>query len=99
MANLERMKKHSFELKKDQNRVNTLEGDLKKANEGLVAEVKAREASDDLVAKSLIEVDAARENMDKALHDLVELQKVATGLMYERVFSRDYNRDGDSYMR
>ena len=78
-----------------------MEGDLKKVKEALVAKAKveARETSNDLVAKSLIEVDAAREKMDKALHDLVELQKVATGSMYGRVFSRGYNQDEDSYMR
>ena len=74
MTNLEHTRKHSFKLKKAQKRVNTLEGDLKKVKEALVAKAKveARETSNDLVAKSLIEVDAAKEKMDKDLHDLVE---------------------------
>ncbi|GFY96628.1 hypothetical protein Acr_11g0009340 [Actinidia rufa] len=47
---------HSFKLKKPRKRACTLEGDLKKAKEALVAEVKACEANNDLAAKSLIEI-------------------------------------------
>ena len=35
--------------------------------------------------------------MNKALQELVELQKVATSKVFKRVFNLGYNRDGNSY--
>ena len=40
------------------------------------------------MALSLIEVTIARDKMDKALHDLDELQKVAQGPVYQQIFDR-----------
>ncbi|GFS30395.1 hypothetical protein Acr_00g0011690 [Actinidia rufa] len=46
-VNSDMLKKHSVELKKAKKKVNSLEGDLKKAKEALTAVERAREASDD----------------------------------------------------
>ena len=63
MANWDRIYKYLGKLKKAHN----YESDLKKMKDALVAEIKKREASDDLAAKSLIKVDAAKEKMKTAL--------------------------------
>ena len=76
-GNWDRIFKHSFELKKAQKKAHTLEGELKKTKEALNAEMKAREASNDLASKPLIQVDATQDKMSKALQDLTELQQVA----------------------
>ncbi|GFZ09238.1 hypothetical protein Acr_20g0010460 [Actinidia rufa] len=49
--------------------------------------------------KFKLEADVAQEKLHKALQDLAEFQKVATGPVYERVFNHGYNRAGDSYER
>ncbi|GFY83187.1 hypothetical protein Acr_02g0014270 [Actinidia rufa] len=67
MANRDRIYKHSFELKKAQKKANTTESELKKAKAAMAYKVKKREASYDLAAKSLIEIDAAKANMNAAL--------------------------------
>ena len=68
-----------FELEKVQEKANS---ELKKTKECLVAIEKAHDANADVVAMSLIKVDAARGKMDKALQNLAELQKVAQGSVY-----------------
>ena len=72
--------------------------DLKIANEKLVAVEKTRNTNNDVSTRSLIEVDVAHSKMDKALQELVELQKVANGLVYQQVFERGFSRAGDYYL-
>ena len=67
MADQDHIYKHSFKLKKAQKKVNTVKGELKKTKVVVADKVKKCEASDDLVVKSLIEVDVAKANMSVAL--------------------------------
>ncbi|GFS37635.1 hypothetical protein Acr_00g0053170 [Actinidia rufa] len=62
-----------------------LESDLKKAKDALAAEIKNCEANDQMTAKSLLEVDDAKEKMNAALQELTELRKVASAPMYQRL--------------
>ncbi|GFS29098.1 hypothetical protein Acr_00g0005370 [Actinidia rufa] len=75
----DQLKKHLAKLKKAQKKANYLEGYLNKAKEALAIAKKSRNASDGVVVRFLIEVNAARDKMNKALHDLTELQQVAQG--------------------
>ena len=74
MANSECLKKHSSKLNKGQKKANYLEGELEKTKKKLVAAEKAREASDDVVVRSLVEVDVAQDKINKALQNIIELQ-------------------------
>ena len=76
-----------------------MESELKKAKANLAAKMNKWEISDNLIAKSLIKVDAAKAKMSVALQELVELQKVTSAPMYQWVFERDFYRAGNYYTR
>ena len=86
----ERTKHYSFDAKKALKKDCSLEFDLKKVKEKLVVEKAAHKASDEAIAKSKLEADAAQEKLHKALQDLAELRKVATIPMYKQVFDCGY---------
>ena len=103
MVNLELLRKYSSEHKKAQKKSNTLEEELKKAKDKLVA-VEKKLANDcqahtDSLDIALLKVNSSRDRINKALQELVELQKFAHDPIYKHVFDRGYNLDGDTYMR
>ncbi|GFY81118.1 hypothetical protein Acr_01g0009270 [Actinidia rufa] len=99
MANRDCIFKYSSELKKVQRKANSLATDRKTATEKLATAKKYRATSDNVVARFLIEVDAALDKMNEALHGLTKLQKVATSPVYQMIFDRGYNRARDYYTR
>ena len=90
MANSERIKKYTTNLKNANQRAYGFENELKQTRLDLaVVEQVAIHARN--------EAETALAQMNKALQELVELQKVAFGKVFQKVFDRDYNRAGDSY--
>ena len=109
MANLECLKKHSINLKQAKKKANSLEAKLKRAKENLASKetVITDECRSDaeVVALSLIEMTNTHDAMDKALakkdkvlKDLVEIQKVDQGPVYQQVFDRGWNMVEDHYV-
>ena len=57
----------------------------------LVIAIQERDASYAAIAEARSEVIAIQEHLNKVLGDLGELEKVACGLVYERVFNYGIN--------
>ena len=83
MATSERMKRHANDQKRAIQKIHGLEKELKKARSELD---NARNAAE-----------IAIEKRNKALQEVDELQKVACGAVYRRVFDHAYNWLGDAY--
>ena len=90
MANFERMKKYTTDQKEANQRAHVFENELKKAKLDLAA-------TKQVAVHARNEAEAALAQMNKALQDLAELQKVTSGEVFEQVFNRGYNRAGDFY--
>ena len=88
------MKKYSTNLKKANQWAPVFDGKLKQAKLDLAAaEQVLIHAHNEVEA----EAEAALAQMNKALQDLAELQKVAFTKVFEQVFNHGYNRNRDSY--
>ena len=81
MANLHRFKKHSDELKKDQNKSTSLEGELKKTKEDLVSLnatlTEEYKSITEVAVIGMAEVTSSHAKRDKAQGKLGDLHNVA----------------------
>ncbi|GFZ12790.1 hypothetical protein Acr_23g0011750 [Actinidia rufa] len=101
------MQQVQFNLKRAKKRMNSLESKLNKVKLALsttdqlklnlVAVEHTWDANYLAATQAQNEVVAARAERDKALKDLAELEVMAYGPVYERVFKRGINRAGDNY--
>ena len=83
------MKKYATNLKKANQRAHVFENELKQAKLDLVA-------VEQVTVHARNEAKTALEQMNKALQDVVELQKVASNEVFQKVFDRGYNRASQS---
>ncbi|GFY99361.1 hypothetical protein Acr_13g0007620 [Actinidia rufa] len=102
-ATLKRMEQ-SAEIKKSKKKIISLEKQARldsqaaeKARMELVAAVQERDASNAAISEARGEVAAIQVKLNKALEQLVELEKVASGPVYERVYNRGIDRAGYNY--
>ena len=84
MINAEQMKKYATDLRKANQRAHVFQNELKQAKLDL-------DTVEQVAVHSRNEVETAFAQMNKALQDVAELQKVASGKVFQKIFNRCCN--------